>query len=218
MDSFLDTNIPLAFVFAIEPSNTIAKIIFKIYDKYFWSDNVKIEFDHRFNQKQTTLSSFFNELHHGVEKSYNSYFTKKEMMQFAYNWDFDNEKQKKDIIQSVKNFWEKYFPYNSRPEKMELENKLKEFLMDLNSSTFRKVKNIPNLFDEEIVRTNEYPKLFAEFTKLKMDKCDKEIVLDAHDFGINHDIDFITFDDLCKKGASLHELSFKNVLGRFDFS
>ena len=101
---------------------------------------------------------------------------------------------------------------------MELENKLKEFLMDLNSSTFRKAKNIPNLFDEEIVRTNEYPKLFAEFTKLKMDKCDKEIVLDAHDFGINHDIDFITFDDLCKKGASLHELSFKNVLGRFDFS
>ena len=98
MDSFLDTNIPLAFVFAIEPSNTIAKIIFKIYDKYFWSDNVKIEFDHRFNQKQTTLSSFFNELHHGVEKSYNSYFTKKEMMQFAYNWDFDNEKQKRTLF------------------------------------------------------------------------------------------------------------------------
>lgn len=217
MDSFLDTNVPLAYVFSIEPNNTIAKKVFGMYDKFFWSDNVRGEFDHRYNQKQTTLSSFFNDFQYHVEKSNNTYFTKGKMMSFAHNWYCTSDKQKKDILQAANNFWQKYLPYNTRPDKMELENKLMEFLMDLNSRTSTKADNIPNLFDQEITRTKEYPKLFAEFTKLKMDKCDKEIVLDAHDFGINHPIDFITFDDLCKTGASLEGLSFKKVLGRFDF-
>ena len=217
MDSFLDTNVPLAYVFSIEPKNTIAKKIFKLYDKYFWSNNVRQEFEHRFNQKQTTLSSFFNELQHNVEKSNTAYFTKREMMQFADDWDYDSEKQQKDIIQAAKNFWKIYLPYTSRPEKMELENKLREFLMDLNSRTYQKANNVPNLFDQEIVRTKKYPKIFAKFAKFKMGECDKEIILDAHDFGINHPIDFITFDDECNKGASIEGLSFNNVLGRFDF-
>lgn len=217
MDSFLDTNIPLAYVFSIEPNNTIAKKIFGEYDKYFWSDNVRVEFDHRFNQKQTTLVSFFNDFHYQLDKSNSAYFTKSKMISFAYNWYWTNDKQKKDILQAVKNFWDKYLPYNTRPDKIELKNKLIEFLMDLNSRTIEKAYNIPKLFEPEIVRTKEYPKLFAEFTKLKMGECDKKIVLDGHDFGIKHPIDFITFDDLCKTGASHKELSFKKVLGRFDF-
>ena len=32
MDSFLDTNVPLAYVFSIEPRNTIAKKIFEMED------------------------------------------------------------------------------------------------------------------------------------------------------------------------------------------
>ena len=96
MDSFLDTNVPLAYVFSIEPMNTIAKKIFEEYDKYFWSNNVRIEFSHRFNQKQTTLSSFFNDLQYNVENSHTTYFKKHEMMQFAYNWNYDSEKQRKD--------------------------------------------------------------------------------------------------------------------------
>ena len=35
MDSFLDANVPLADIFSIEPNNTIAKRIFKLYDNYF---------------------------------------------------------------------------------------------------------------------------------------------------------------------------------------
>lgn len=217
MDSFLDTNVPLAYVFSIEPRNTIAKKIFEIYDKNFWSDNVRIEFEHRFDQKQTTLSSFFNDFQYHVEKSNNTYFEKRKMIQFAQNWYYTSEKQQKDIIQATNNFWVKYFPYTSRPDKMELENKLMEFLMDLNSRTCQKADNIPKLFNQEIVRTKEYPKIFVKFANFKMGKCDKKIVLDAHDFGINHPIDFITFDDGCKEGASLEELSFDNVLGRFDF-
>ena len=54
MDSFLDTNIPLAYVFSIEPMNTIAKKIFQHYDKTFWSDNVRIEFNHRFKSFGST--------------------------------------------------------------------------------------------------------------------------------------------------------------------
>lgn len=217
MDSFLDTNVPLAYVFSIEPKNTIAKKIFKLYDKYFWSNNVRQEFEHRFDQKQTTLSSFFNDLKRNVEKSNTTYFTKREMMQFAHAWDYDSEKQQKDIIQAAKNFWNIYLPYTPRPEKRELENKLREFLMDLNSRTYQKANNVPNLFNQEIVRTKDYPKIFAKFAKFKMGECDKEIILDAHDFGFNHPIDFITFDDECKKGALIDELSFNNVLGRFDF-
>lgn len=217
MDSFLDTNVPLAYVFSIEPMNTIAKKIFEEYDKYVWSNNVRIEFSHRFNQKQTTLSSFFNDLQYTVEKSHNTHFTRHEIIQFAHNHDYDSEKQQKDIIQATKNFWNLYLPYNSRPEKMELENKLREFLMDLNSRTYQKAINVPNLFDQEIVRTKKYPKIFDKLKKFKMGKCDKKIVIDAHDFGINHPIDFITFDDGCKEGASIKELSFNNVLGRFDF-
>ena len=86
--------------------------------------------------------------------------------------------------------------------------------MDLNNRTYQKANNIHNLFDQEIVRTKVYPKIFAKF---KMGGCDKEIILDAHDLGINHPIDFITFDDECKKGASIDGLFFNNVLGRFDF-
>lgn len=108
-------------------------------------------------------------------------------------------------------------PYNSRPSKIELENKLQEFLMDLNGRTCEKADTITTLFDQEIVRKNEYPEIFVEFTKLKMDECDKIIVLDAHEFGINHPLDFITFDELCKTGASLDGLSFNEVLGKFDF-
>lgn len=217
MDSFLDTNVPLAYVFSIEPLNTIAKKVFEEYDKYFWSDNVRIEFNHRFNQKQTTLSSFFNDLQYTVEKSHNTHFTRHEIIKFARNHDHDSEKQQKDIIQATKNFWNIYLPYNSRPEKMELENKLRDFLMDLNNITYQKAINVPKLFNQEIVRTKDYHKIFDKLKKFRMGKCDKKIVIDAHDFGINHPIDFITFDDGCKEGASIKELSFNNVLGRFDF-
>lgn len=217
MDSFLDTNVPLAYVFSIEPRNTLAENIFDLYDKCFWSNNVRQEFEHRFNQKLTILSLFFNDLQYNVEKSNNTYFTKHKMMQFAHNWDYDSEKQQKDIIQAAENFWAKYLPYNRRPDKIELENKLREFILDLNNRTYQKAITISNLFDQEIVRTKEYPKIFVRLAKFKMGKCDKKIVIDAHDFGITHPIDFITFDDGCKEGASINGLSFINVLGRFDF-
>ena len=217
MDSFLDTNIPLAYVFSIEPNNTIAEKIFERYEKYFWSDNVRIEFDHRFDQKQTALSSFFNEFQYNVEKSYTEYFTKGKMINFAKNWDYASEKQKNDIFRAINDFWKKYLPYNSKPSKIELENILEEFLMDLNSRIYEKAEDVHKIFNPEIVRTKEYPKIFKELTKLKMDKCDKLIVLDAHDFGIAHPLDFITFDNLCLKGASIDCLSFNNVLGKSDF-
>ena len=44
------------------------------------------------------------------------------MMQFAHAWDYDSEKQQKDITQAANNFWNMYLPYTSRTEKMELEN------------------------------------------------------------------------------------------------
>ena len=109
MDSFLDTNVHLAYVFSIEPMNIIAKKIFRLYDKYFWSNYVRQEFEHWFNQKQTSLYSFFNDLQYTIEKSNKTYFTKHEMMQFAYGWDYESEKQQKGIIQAAKNFLEYIF-------------------------------------------------------------------------------------------------------------
>ena len=95
MDSFLDTNVPLAYVFSIEPINITDSNVLKTYDKYYWSDNVRIEFDYRFDQKQTTLSSFFNDFQYNVEKSHRTYFTKGIMKKFANNWDYTSKKTKR---------------------------------------------------------------------------------------------------------------------------
>ena len=50
--------------------------------------------------------------------------------------------------------------------------------MDLNSRTYQKANNIPNLFKQEIVRTKDYPKIFAKFANtIIYDMIDKVNIL-----------------------------------------
>ena len=58
MECFLDTNIPLAYVFSIEPNHKKANYIFNEYDKLFWSKLVLNEFNNRFNIKYQHISYF----------------------------------------------------------------------------------------------------------------------------------------------------------------
>lgn len=62
---------------------------------------------------------------------------------------------------------------------------------------------------------DEYKDIFEELLSFNMQKNDANIILDAHDFSlsIGNQLDFITFDNNCFKGAYSLNLAFNEVKG-----
>ena len=69
MDSFVDTNIPIAYVFSIDPHNKRAISVYENYDNIFWSNKVYMEFSDRCFEKLNNLLEFYQTFEFDLKKN-----------------------------------------------------------------------------------------------------------------------------------------------------
>lgn len=62
MNSFVDTNVAISYMFSIDPLNNKSMAVFREYDDIFWSNLVKSECRIVFKNKKKILVKFYKDL------------------------------------------------------------------------------------------------------------------------------------------------------------
>ena len=202
MNCFVDTNVPIAFIFRIDPLNHYANSVFKFYDSIFWSHRVKNECEKVFDQKLNLLNVFyknllkdlnnnlFNELHSNEFSFENliGYLKKKE----------HNKKQFKNIESSLNIFWDKYVN-ETFPSFENFKTAITLCLQDLKFQSFKRKKYWKKNVIYTEKRIEKYDHLRLILQNLGVHHPDDEIILDAHDYNLktSFNLDFVTFDKKC---------------------
>lgn len=62
MNSFVDTNVAISYIFSIDPLNNKSMAVFREYDDIFWSNLVKSECRIVFKNKKKILVKFYKDL------------------------------------------------------------------------------------------------------------------------------------------------------------
>ena len=62
MNSFVDTNVAIAYIFSIDPLNNKSMAVFREYDNIYWSKLVKKEYKKVFKNKRKILVKFYKDL------------------------------------------------------------------------------------------------------------------------------------------------------------
>lgn len=218
MNSFVDTNVSIAYTFRIDPFNNNSVNAFEDYDLIFWSNFVKEEFNKVFISKKDVLVRFYKKLLRDLKEDKNIKLTLKNLMKYVKNGNYI-EKEFKQIESSLNVFWT-YYVNESFPSYDSIESAINNCLKDLNISAFsRKVKweNNSKLTNKRI---NKYYVLNNKLDEIGVHFPDNEIILDAHDHNINNDyeLDFVTFDRDCFNGAKLKDFCFHDVKSNLDFT
>ena len=219
--SFVDTNVPIAYVFLIGPKNSIAeKILSEEYDNVFCSENVLIEFDDRTLEKRMNLMSFYDKftLHLSIKNTNKISYSY--MLNFADNEEYGDVKEKEDVIESISMFWNHYHPHESIMPKVlmieyinQLRNELEFGVCDWINFCKEKLINIDEGIHERINQYKNPNDLFDKLYSCGMHDEDIEISLDAHDYSLtlNCQMDFVTFDKKCFKCVSKENLCFNEI-------
>lgn len=105
---FYDTNIPLAYVFSIEPNHKKSKYIFNEYDEVYWSQIVKIEFNNRFDKKFQSLIEFYQMLYFEFKNSIKNFIIFTDIKFYLKNKKYES-KEEEDLFESLSLFWNYYF-------------------------------------------------------------------------------------------------------------
>lgn len=216
MDTFLDTNVPIAYLFLFEPSNSYSEKIFEEYDDIYWSSNVINEFNNRVSEKQEYILEFYYDLDiylNEISELINI------GMIFSYLKNNDYGKKENDIKSSFKYFWNSYFPYEEYIPISHMKEALKDFRRELSNKLHQRRNFINSYLILPQERTYSYFNIKKNLKNLDLHNSDIEIILDGHDVGLNLDnpLDFITFDKLCGKGANMESLSFNKVKTHKDY-
>ena len=67
MNSFVDTNVSIAFIFSIDPLNNKSMSVFREYDDIYWSKLVKSECKDVFKSKRKILVKFYKDLANDIK-------------------------------------------------------------------------------------------------------------------------------------------------------
>ena len=218
MNSFTDTNVPIAYIFSIDPLNNKSMAVFREYDKIFWSKLVKKECNKVFKNKRKVLVKFYKDLSDNM-KPENFHDVKFEDLEKYVLGNYSKGRNRDQILSSLRKFWDSYvedqFPnYNS------FNQAIKNCLDDLKRLVYSRKNQWEH--DTELTgdRVEKYSYLKNKLNSLKVHHPDDDIVLDAHDFNLRKDflLDFITFDSDCYDGVSqIQEFQFNNVKGKYDY-
>ena len=223
MKAFNDTNVSIAYVFLCEPHSKIAEhIICQEYDDVYWSCNVVEEFQDRVGDKQDYLLGFYEKLEielYGYRKLYYS-FTQLE--NFANNFSYVDDKQRKDVLSSLEPFWRYYCQYSDKCVIDSMIESVRDFNTFLQTIIFERMDFCEDsyiLTDDLHKRTEEYLDLRDVLEGNDVHDEDIEIALDAHHFSkkLDSPLDFITFDRRCCKGVFKSNLYFNKVKGLIDY-
>lgn len=226
MKAFNDTNVSIAYVFLFEPQSRIAEhIICKEYDEIYWSCKVVDEFQNRVVEKKDYVLSFFDKLQIELYDYRKLYFKFTQLEDYAKNFSYDDAKHEKDVMESLKPFWNYYFQHSTECVIENMIESLSDFRIILKTVVFDRM----NFCEESYTLTDDVHKRTGKYHKLHslLDSYDNihgediQIALDAHDFSKSLDtpLDFITFDEDFCKGVFKANLCFNKVkcLKDYDF-
>ena len=217
MNSFIDTNVSIAYTFLIDPLNHNSSNLFKKYVLIFWSYFVKWEFDKVFISKKGVLVKFYKKLWGDLKKNNFIGFTLSDLKRYVKEGNYI-KKDYKQIESSLSSFWEKYVD-ESFPSLSSLETAIILCLMDLMIVSYTRKNDLENrvLFADE--RIEEYPSLKNQLSLNGLHPSDIKVILDAHDHNLktSYDLDFITFDKDCYDCAKANDFSFHDVKYKWDF-
>lgn len=219
MISFVDTNIPIAYVFSIDPHNKRAIKIYKTYDKIYWSKRVYDEFNNRCNEKLENLLEFYDDFVFNLDNWPEMFISKYDLIKYLKNQNYDYKKSK-DVENSFDPVLDIYIQSFSYIDVENMKEGLNLFINDLNSSIYSKIKECETLLVCTPPRKKFYKKLFKLLLEEGIHRSDACIVLDAHDYNLKSDekIDFITFDkDFFNGVCNIKEFSFNKIKGKNNY-
>lgn len=218
MNSFVDTNVPIGFMFSIDPLNNKSISAFKEYDNIFWSNCVKKEYIKVFDDKRRILTKFFKDLSNNLTRDDFHEFTSEDLKNHVL-MNYPPNKNRKKILSSLNKFWDDYvnelFPtYDS------FKDSIRKCLFDLRVSIYRRKTEWESTVLLTELRTEKYLELKNKLKSFNVHSPDDIIVLDAHDHNLKNDcdLDFITFDKKCCNTVSqIEDFCFNRVKGKDDY-
>ncbi|WP_407381550.1 hypothetical protein [Methanobrevibacter sp.] len=202
MNSFVYTNVSIAYMFSIDPLNNKSIAVFKEYKNIFWSKFVKNECKTVFENKRKILVKFFKDLAKKLKPDNFHNFTFNDLKKYVIK-NYAPNKRRNQILSSLIPFWDNYV--NERfPDYTYFIQAIQNCLNDLKSLVYSKKYE----WEHNILLTNnrveKYIDLKKKLNSLNVHHPDDDIILDAHDFNLKKDflLDFITFDEDCYDGVS----------------
>ncbi len=218
MNSFVDTNVAISYMFSIDPLNNKSVAVFREYDDIFWSNLVKSECRIVFKNKKKILVKFYKDLADDIKPENFHDFKFEDLKKYVLN-NYPNGKKCDQILSSLKKFWDSYvnqrFPsYNS------FIKAIKNCLSDLKNLVYSRKRQWEQNIQLTDTRVKKYINLKNKLNFLKVHHPDDDIILDAHDFNLKKDFlfDFITFDeDFYNAISKIKEFKFNKIKGKYDY-
>lgn len=218
MNSFVDTNVAISYMFSIDPLNNKSMAVFREYDDIFWSNLVKSECRIVFKNKKKILVKFYKDLADDIKPENFQDFQFEDLKKYVLN-NYPNGKKRDQILSSLKKFWDSYvnqrFPsYNS------FIKAIKNCLSDLKNLVYSRKRQWEQNIQLTDTRVKKYINLKNKLNFLKVHHPDDDIILDAHDFNLKKDFlfDFITFDeDFYNAISKIKEFKFNKIKGKYDY-
>lgn len=218
MNSFVDTNVAISYIFSIDPLNNKSMAVFREYDDIFWSNLVKSECRIVFKNKKKILVKFYKDLADDIKPENFHDFKFEDLKKYVLN-NYPNGKKCDQILSSLKKFWDSYvnqrFPsYNS------FIKAIKNCLSDLKNLVYSRKRQWEQNIQLTDTRVKKYINLKNKLNFLKVHHPDDDIILDAHDFNLKKDFlfDFITFDeDFYNAISKIKEFKFNKIKGKYDY-
>ena len=202
MNSFVDTNVSIAYIFSIDPLNNKSMAVFREYNDIYWSKLVKGECKKVFKNKRKILVKFYKDLANDIKPDDFHDFKFNNLKKYVIK-NYSKGKKRDQILSSLEKFWDNYVG-EQFPTYTSFNQAIQSCLGDLK----RFVYSRKNQWEQNILltydRVKKYLALKRKLNSLKVHSPDDEIVLDAHDFNLRKDflLDFITFDGDCYNGVS----------------
>jgi hypothetical protein len=218
MNSFVDTNVSIAYIFSIDPLNNKSMAVFREYDNIYWSKLVERECKKVFKNKRKILVKFYKDLANNIKPEDFNNFKFNDLKKYV-KINYPKGKKRDQILSSLQKFWDKYvnerFPtYNSFIQSIQ------NCLNDLKNLVYSRKSQ----WEQDILltdaRVEKYINLKKKLNSLKVHHPDDDIALDAHDFNLKKDfpLDFITFDgDFYEAVSKIKEFKFNKVKGKYDY-
>lgn len=211
MNCFVDTNVPIAFIFRIDPFNHKSNSVFRRYDSIFWSEFVKCECEKAFNKKLNILTRFYRGLLKDLKIDGFNDFSFKDLIRYFRQKSYDG-KDGKRIESSLSVFWDEYVS-ESFPSYENFKTAVTSCIHDLQFESHKRKRGWYGQVKLTEKRVKSYFDLKRMLDDFGVHPSDNRVILDAHDHNLrtDFDLDFVTFDKLCFDGANLESFSFHEV-------
>ena len=107
MNSFVDTNVSIAFIFSIDPLNNKSMSVFREYDDIYWSKLVKSECKDVFKSKRKILVNFYKDLANDLKPEDFHDFEFNDLKKYVLR-NYPKGKRRDQILSSLQKFWDNY--------------------------------------------------------------------------------------------------------------